>query len=99
VAWILNLSNCRPSGCSKPSSRIGEDPARIAQDNEDCERLAAAVESLTERQRRVWEALSKGESLQTIARQFGVTSMTVWNWRQQIIAILREKVRDPRERA
>jgi RNA polymerase sigma factor (sigma-70 family) len=85
-------------GCDTPPSRVGRDPVLIAQENEEEERLAAAAEQLTVRQRRVWPAIRQGTSLQEIAQQFGVTYACAWNWRQQIIAALREAVKDKSEK-
>ena len=85
-------------GSAKPSSRCGRDPALIAEENEEDERLAAAVQRLPERQRRVWELLWNGATLQTVAETFGVPYWSAWNWQQQITAILRKAVRDKSDR-
>ena len=85
-------------GCCQPSSWVGRDPALIAQDTEKGERLAVAVEQLTELQRRIWVAIRNRVPLRVIAEQFGVTYGCAWNWQQQIFAILREAVRDKSER-
>jgi RNA polymerase sigma factor (sigma-70 family) len=84
-------------GSAKPSSRCGRDPALIAEENEEEERLAAAVQKLPERQQRISELLLNGASLQTVAETFGVSYSTAWNWQQQIIETLREAVRDKSE--
>jgi hypothetical protein len=60
-------------GCGQPSSRIGEDPAVIAEANEERERLARAVAKLDDRDRRLWEAIVNGATRQMIAEEFGVT--------------------------
>jgi DNA-directed RNA polymerase specialized sigma subunit len=84
-------------GCDQSSPRIGEDPAVIAEANEERERLARAVAKLDERQRRVWEAILSGATRRMIAEEFGVTSAVAMHWRQEVIAVLKAAVKDRSE--
>jgi RNA polymerase sigma factor (sigma-70 family) len=81
-------------GCGKPSARVGQDPASLAEDAEDEERFAAAVQQLSERHRRVCEAICNRVPLRRIAEQYGVTVAAVWYWRQQMTARLHKALRE-----
>ena len=81
-------------GSAKTSSRFGQDPALLAQVKEEEERLEAAVQRLSPRQRRVWDALSQGASRQMIAEEFGVSYAVAMHWRQEVITILRAAVKE-----
>ena len=80
-------------GYGQSSSRIGQDPAVIAEANEERERLARGVARLDERQRRVWDALLNGATTRMIAEDLGVTPAVAMHWRQEVITILKVAVR------
>jgi hypothetical protein len=86
-------------GEQKPSSRVGQDPSRIAQANEQRERLAAALEKLSPRQRRIWQILWEGGSRREIAKEFGVTYAKAKRWGEEVIAMLRAAAKEKYHRS
>jgi RNA polymerase sigma factor (sigma-70 family) len=81
-------------GEEQPSSRVGQDPSRIAQANEQRERLAAALEKLSPRQQRIGQILWEGGSRREIAKEFGVGYAKAKRWAEEVIARLRAAVKD-----
>lgn len=83
------------------SNRIAADDGdqRVAFDAADVENYRAAKDRLPETLRRVIERRSDGETLQSIAEDYGVTRERVRQWESQAILIIKRSVLPPDELA